>query len=209
MHPERLGFFARLWLAFVLPWQILFNAALAARVAAARSPQAHPDALPEPQDDGVLVVDDPTDLPPIVPELVPEPHPATPAEPAGPDHTAALLLLSILQREGRFVDFLQEDVTDFGDADVGAAARVVHEGCKRALAQYLDIAPVRPEAEGAPITLPPGFDPTENRVTGNVTGEPPYRGRLAHPGWRVRGLDLPTVAPGHDASVIAPAEIEL
>lgn len=203
MHPERLGFFARLWLAFVLPWQILFNAALAARVAAARSPEA----LPEPEDDGVLVVDDPTDLPPIVPELVPEPIP--PTAPAGPDHTSALLLLSILQREGRFVDFLQEDVTDFGDADVGAAARVVHEGCKRALAQYLDIAPVRAEAEGAPITLPPGFDPTENRVTGNVTGEPPYRGRLAHPGWRVRGLDLPTVAPGHDASVIAPAEIEL
>lgn len=203
MHPERLGFFARLWLAFVLPWQILFNAALAARVAAARSPEA----LPEPEDDGVLVVDDPAALPPIVPELVPEPIPAT--APAGPDHTSALLLLSILQREGRFVDFLQEDVTDFGDADVGAAARVVHEGCKRALAQYLDIAPVRPEAEGAPITLPPGFDPTENRVTGNVTGEPPYRGRLAHPGWRVRGLDLPTVAPGHDASVIAPAEIEL
>lgn len=201
MQPERLGFFARLWLAFVLPWQVIFNSALAARVAAARSK----DALPAPGDDGVIVVDHPEDLPAIEPEPVPEP----PAAPAGPDPTPALLLLSILQREGRFVDFLQEDVTDFADADIGAAARVVHEGCKRALSQYLTIAPVRAEAEGAPITLPPGFDPTENRVTGNVTGEPPYRGRLAHPGWRVRALDLPTVAPGHDASVIAPAEIEL
>ncbi len=213
MQPDRLGFFARLWLAFVLPWQVIFNGALAGRVAAARDPAAFDnDALPAPSgpDDGVDVIDAPSDLPEIHPEVVPEPEPAPePAATGEVDPTPAYQILAILQREGRFIDFLQEDVTDFDDADVGAAARVVHEGCKRAIEQYVTVAPVRTEAEDSPITLPPGFDPVRNRVTGNVTGEPPYRGRLAHPGWQVTALDLPTVAAGHDASVLAPAEIEI
>lgn len=213
MQPDRLGFFARLWLAFVLPWQVIFNGALAGRVAAARDPDAFDnDALPPPSgpDDGVDVIDAPSDLPEIHPEVVPEPEPAPePAATGEVDPTPAYQILAILQREGRFIDFLQEDVTDFDDADVGAAARVVHEGCKRAIEQYVTVAPVRTEAEDSPITLPPGFDPVRNRVTGNVTGEPPYRGRLAHPGWQVTALDLPTVAAGHDASVLAPAEIEI
>lgn len=217
MQPDRLGFFARLWLAFVLPWQVIFNGALAGRVAAARDP----DALPPPSepeiydpadddDDMVEQLRDRSDLPEIHPEVVPEPEPEPePAATAEVDPTPAYQILAILQREGRFIDFLQEDVTDFDDADVGAAARVVHEGCKRAIEQYVTVAPVRTEAEDSPITLPPGFDPVRNRVTGNVTGEPPYRGRLAHPGWQVTALDLPTVAAGHDASVLAPAEIEI
>lgn len=219
-QAERLGFFARLWLAFVLPWQVLFSGALAARVAAARDPAA--SGLTLPGLPGPDVTDDdamdpegamPGQRPEILPEIMAETLAEAVAEAAptraAPDPTPALQILAILQREGRFIDFLQEDVTDFDDADIGAAARVVHEGCKRAIAQYVTIAPVRTEAEGAAITLPPGFDPVCNRVTGNVTGEPPYRGRLAHPGWRVRALDLPTVTPGHDATVIAPAEIEL
>lgn len=221
MQPDRLGFFARLWLAFVLPWQVIFNGALAGRVAAARDPDAfdtgalpppsepeHPDPADDDDDDMVEQLRDPSDVPEIHPEVVPEPEPE-PAAAEGADPTPAYQILAILQREGRFIDFLQEDVTDFDDADVGAAARVVHEGCKRAIEQYVTIAPVRTEAEDSPITLPPGFDPVRNRVTGNVTGEPPYRGRLAHPGWQVTALDLPTVAAGHDASVLAPAEIEL
>jgi hypothetical protein len=143
---------------------------------------------------------------PALPEPTPEPVP-TPVR--TPDATTALQLLAILQREGRLIDFLQEDAASFSDADIGAAARVVHEGCKKGLAEYFDIAPVRTEAEGAAIVLAPGFDATKNRVTGNVLGEPPYRGRLAHPGWQVTASRLPAVAPGHDARVIAAAEIEL
>ena len=126
-----------------------------------------------------------------------------------PDHTAALQLLTILQREGRFVDFVKEDMTGFSDQDIGAAARVVHQGCRRGLAQYVELAPVRTESEGAAIELAPGYDAARTRVTGNVVGEPPFKGTLAHHGWHATKIDLPTLSEGHDATVVAPAEVEL
>ncbi len=126
---------------------------------------------------------------------------------ATPD--AALQLLALLQREGRFVDFLEEDVATFTDAQIGAAARVVHEGCKKALDEHVPLDPIRSEEEGAAITLEQGFDAKSIRMTGNVTGEPPFRGKLAHRGWRAREVKLPRMAEGHDARVIAPAEVEL
>jgi hypothetical protein len=180
---EPIGIGARLWLAFVLPWKVLFDGMFAARV----------ERLDE------------------APALPPEPAAApvvTEAERA-PDFTPALQLLAIMQREGRFVDFLQEDVASFSDADIGAAARVVHEGCKRALADYLELAPVRSEAEGDAVTLDKGFDAARTRVTGNVVGEPPFRGTLAHHGWRVAKIRLPELSDGHDPSIVAPAEVEV
>jgi hypothetical protein len=129
---------------------------------------------------------------------------AVPADP-----TTALQLLGILQREGRLIDFLQEDVTDVPDADIGAAARVVHEGCRRGLREVLELRPVRAESDGDAIVLESGFDATRHRLTGNVSGEPPYRGHLAHHGWEVARIDLPTLTDGHDPSVIAAAEVEL
>ena len=126
---------------------------------------------------------------------------------AGPE--AALQLLSLLQREGRFVDFVQEDMSSFSDAEIGGAARVVHDGCKKALAEHLPVEPVRSESEGAVVALEKGFDAGKVRLTGNVSGEPPYRGTLAHRGWRVTEVKLPKMADGHDAKIIAPAEVEL
>ncbi|HWB78071.1 MAG TPA: DUF2760 domain-containing protein [Nannocystaceae bacterium] len=184
---EPLGFGARLWLAFVLPWRVLFDGVLAARVQQAG--------------DGV-------------PSLPPAPEPKVAVREAevvdaGPDFTPALQLLAILQREGRLVDFLEEDVSSFSDADIGAAARVVHEGCKRALAQHIELARVRSEEEGSAIELPRGFDAARVRVTGNVVGEPPYRGSLAHAGWQVKSIKLPKTTAGHDPKIVAPAEVEL
>lgn len=126
---------------------------------------------------------------------------------ASPD--GALQLLSLLQREGRFIDFVFEDVAKFSDAEVGAAARVVHDGAKKALAAHITIEPVRSEAEGAKITLPAGFDAKAVKLTGNVTGTPPFTGALTHRGWRATKVTLPQVSAGHDASVLAPAEVEL
>jgi hypothetical protein len=125
------------------------------------------------------------------------------------DTTSALQLLAIMQREGRFVDFLQEDITSFSDAEIGAAARVVHEGCRRGLHEYLDLSPVRSESEGETIVLEHGFDSSRLRLTGNVVGEPPFRGRLAHHGWLVTKLRLPSLGSGANPKVIAPAEVEL
>ena len=122
---------------------------------------------------------------------------------------AALQLLGVLQRDGRFIDFLEENVTAYSDSDVGAAARVVHEGCRKALRQHFTIESVRPEPEGTPITLDQGFDAAAVRPTGKVVGEPPFNGRLTHKGWRVTSVRLPQIAAGHDLSILAPAEVEL
>mgnify|MGYP002665127542 FL=1 len=123
--------------------------------------------------------------------------------------TSALQLLGLLQREARFVDFVQEDVVAYTDAEVGAAARVVHEGCRKVLGAHFSIAPVRNEPEGSRVTLAAGFDATAVRLTGNVVGQAPFTGTLGHRGWRVTGSELPKLAPGHDAAVLAQAEVEL
>ena len=122
---------------------------------------------------------------------------------------AALQLLGLLQRDARFVDFVQEDVAPYSDADIGAAARVVHEGCRKVLREHFSIEPVRAEAEGSRVALAEGFDAASIRLTGNVVGKPPFSGSLSHRGWRVTDSRLPKLAQGHDASVIAQAEVEL
>ena len=126
-----------------------------------------------------------------------------------PSHTAALQLLGLLQREARFVDFVQEDVASYTDADIGAAARVVHEGCRKVLRAHFTIAPVRGEAEGSRVTLAAGFDATEVRLTGNVVGQAPFTGTLGHRGWRVTEARLPQLTDDKAAAVLAQAEVEL
>ncbi|MBX3685053.1 MAG: DUF2760 domain-containing protein [Rhodocyclaceae bacterium] len=132
---------------------------------------------------------------------------AQPLQQAAPD--AALQLLGLLQREARFIDFIQEDVAAYSDADVGAASRVVHEGCRKVLRENFSIGPVRDEAEGSHVTLAEGFDAAANRVTGNVVGEPPFSGTISHRGWQVLETRLPQLAAGHDLHILAPAEVEL
>ncbi|HPU80677.1 MAG: DUF2760 domain-containing protein [Candidatus Accumulibacter sp.] len=132
---------------------------------------------------------------------------AVPLKEAPPD--GALQLLGLLQREARFIDFIQEDVAAYADADVGAAARVVHEGCRKVLRDNFTISPVRDEAEGSRITLPEGFDATAIRVTGNVVGNPPFHGSITHRGWRVVDTRLPKLTGSHELRIVAPAEVEL
>lgn len=153
----------------------------------------------------------PAPVPPAAPAPVAAPVPTPPVAPVwqAPPETAALQLLGLLQREARFVDFIEQDVAAFSDADIGGAARVVHEGCRKVLREHFTIATVRSEAEGSRITLPAGFDAAAVRVTGNVVGQPPFTGTLVHQGWRVSDSRLPQLAQGHDASVLAPAEVEL
>jgi hypothetical protein len=126
---------------------------------------------------------------------------------ATPD--AALQLLSLFQREARLIDFTQENLSAYSDADIGAAARVVHEGCSKVLREHFTIEPVRSEAEGSRIVLENGFDASAVRLTGNVVGSAPFRGALSHRGWRAANVRLPKLAEAHDAAILAPAEVEL
>ncbi len=136
----------------------------------------------------------------------PAPEPVVLKE-ATPD--AALQLLGLLQKEARFIDFIKEDIAAFSDADIGVAVRVVHEGCNKAINEHFTLAAVRNEQEGSKITLPQGFDAAAVRLTGNIVGAAPFTGTLVHKGWQVTGIRLPKLTAGHNAAIVAPAEVEL
>ena len=136
----------------------------------------------------------------------PKPEPVVLKE-ATPD--AALQLLGLLQKEARFIDFIEEDIAAYSDADIGVAARVVHEGCRKAINEHFTLAPVRSEAEGNKITLQQGFDAATVRLTGNIVGTAPFTGTLIHKGWQVTNVRLPKLTQGHNAAIIAAAEVEL
>jgi hypothetical protein len=120
-----------------------------------------------------------------------------------------LHLLAILQRQGRLVDFLFEDLDAYEDAQIGAAVRGIHENCRKVVAKNLSLEAVIDSAEGEEVTIEKGFDPTAVKLTGNVTGEPPFKGILRHKGWRTDKIELPLLSDTQDAAVIAPAEVEI
>lgn len=170
----------RIWFAFVCFFRVLIDGAFARRAVALAAVGA-------------------SDLPASPPQIEAS---------ALPQPDAALSLLAIFQREGRLVDFLRQDIDAFGDAEIGSAARVVHAGCRRVLSSHFDVVPVRDEAEGTTITVLAG-EAGAVKLTGNVSGAPPYRGILRHAGWRVRQTTLPDLAPGHDVTIVCAAEVEL
>ena len=136
---------------------------------------------------------------------------ATPAPtppPAADTADRAVQILALLQRDGRLVDFLMEDLAAYPDPQVGAAARDVHAGCRAALTRYLTLAPVMDDEEGQPVTVERGSDPASVKVTGPVAGDPPYRGVLRHRGWTVTRTELPPL-PASGRTIIAPAEVEV
>ncbi len=143
-----------------------------------------------------------------------EPAAKTPARANKPSRSqhhrdGALAFLSLLQREGRLVDFLMESIDDYDDSDIGAAVRDIHRGCSKVLGDFLTLEAVMPGDEDDSIKVPVGFDPHEVRLVGEVEGEPPFRGVLRHHGWRVVKTALPVLSEGIDRQVIAPAEVEI
>ncbi len=133
----------------------------------------------------------------------------TPAQLRDLSPDAALQMLTLLQTEARFIDFVKEDLTGFSDADIGAAARVVHEGSQKALNEYFVLEAILSEEEESQVTLEAGFNASEIRLTGNVVGEAPFKGTVVHRGWRAVEVKLPKLSEGHDAKIIAPSEVEL
>jgi hypothetical protein len=152
----------------------------------------------------VKVVEKIVEVEKIVPGPAPEP---VILKESTPD--AALQLLGLLQQQARFIDFIKEDLSGFNDADIGVAARVVHEGCNKVINEHFTLASVRSEQEGNKVTLPKGFDAASVRLTGKVTGEAPFTGTLVHKGWQVTQIRLPKLTQGYNAAIIAPAEVEL
>lgn len=186
MQP--LGFLDRFFFAWAAFFRVLFDGAYAAR---AKSLEAA--------------------APPVTAPGTADPPAARPAPPVATerDLTPALELLALLQEQGRFVDFLQEDITSASDADVGVAARVVHQGCRKLLADRFVIEPLRTEDEGAEVVVPADFSAAEVKLTGTLRGEPPFRGVLRHRGWIAHKITLPAPTATHRSEILAAAEVEL
>jgi hypothetical protein len=136
--------------------------------------------------------------------LTPPPPPPPPKPSPEP-----LLLLTLMQREGRLIDFLLENVDGADNETLGAGVRSIHQACQKVLKEHLDMEPVLKGEEKSTVEVPVGFDPSAIRLTGNVTGAPPFKGSLEHHGWRVTKIKLNKPAEGQDAFVVAPAEVEL
>lgn len=194
---------SRITLAFGCFFKLLFGGSLPARAV---------DYLPEGS----------------VPKSLPEPAPETAKPEAAKAKTEAkakpnkpkksltqhhrdgsLALLALLQREGRLVDFLQEEIESYDDADIGAAVRDIHRGCSKVLKDHLTLEAVMPGEEEDKVTVPEGFDPGEVKLVGAVAGEPPFQGVLRHHGWRVTEASLPSLTSEVDRNILAPAQVEV
>lgn len=182
-----LPWWRRIGLAFGVFFRVLFDGRYAASMAA-RNAGLEFASGSRPEDDGRR---------PNAPEKGPE------------NPESALLLLSLLQAEGRFIDFIQQDLGAFSDGDVGAVARVVHGGCRKVLGAHLRIEAIRSEPEGHTVALEPGFDPNLIKLTGNLGGGGRLNGVLRHRGWHATDVRLPTVVDRAGALVLCPAEVEL
>jgi hypothetical protein len=125
------------------------------------------------------------------------------------DQRMLLHLLTLLQREGRLMDFLGEDLSAYDDAQIGMAVRSIQENCKSAVEKQLHPEAVMEGEEESEVTVAAGFDPNAIKLVGNVTGEPPFTGILRHKGWRATGVEIPALADKDDPLVIAPAEVEI
>jgi uncharacterized protein DUF2760 len=181
---------SRIGLAFVAFFRVLFDGRFAALLKAQAS-GAEPQA-------------------PAVPVAAPRPTSnGSDVELASAMEAGAVLVLGLLQSEGRFIDFLQQELTGFEDAEIGAVARVVHRGCGKVLHDYLHVEAIRAESEGQRVQLAPGFDSSLVKLTGNLGGGQNVEGVLRHKGWRAADVRLPKLTDRRGAYVLAPAEIEL
>ena len=150
-------------------------------------------------------------LPEAVPAQKPQPtEPATIVDRKRPARSEALTLLAALQREARLVDFIREPIASYSDAQIGAAVRDIHRDCAVVLDRIFGIQPLLTDEEGAQVDIPAGFDATRYSLTGAVSGQPPYRGVLAHHGWQATRCVVPQWSGSNEAAnVVAPAVVEL
>ena len=183
--------------AFRAFFAALFDRAVAQRVQLALSPeksQGDPLALEQESSQPTKISGEKTTA--IFPETKPQ-------------QNAAITLLAALQREARFIDFLQEPLAGFSDAQIGAAARTVHDDCAKVIERFFDLQPIIDQPEGSPVEIT-----AENaslfQLTGNINQPLPYQGKLIHPGWKAAKIDLPTWSGQSDtALVVAPSEVEV
>ena len=144
-----------------------------------------------------------------LPAPVDKPKPAPPAPPR-PKRSDAVMLLSVLQREARFVDFIQESIDGYNDAQVGAAVREIHRGCQTVLGRMFAPVAIIDQEEGSAVSIQDAAS-GQYRLTGNVSqSSGAVSGELMHHGWQATKCEIPKWSGGDDAlDVIAPAEVQV
>lgn len=136
--------------------------------------------------------------------------PSPPPPPPKPVQSEALSLLATLQREARLIDFLQENLTDYSDDQIGAAVRDVQRDSAKVLERMFAFRPVLDAEEGTSVELPSDFDAGRFRLTGRLSGSGPHRGTVRHHGWEATKCELPTYTGSPEAArTVAPAEVEI
>lgn len=152
----------------------------------------------------------PAPVAPVAPAAAPAPPAGVAPASRAPARSDALALLAVLQREGRFLDFLEEPVDSYSDAEVGVAVRTLHKECGAAIRRMFGLQPLLTQPEGAAVEIPAGHDPARYQVVGPKAGAGATRGTLVHPGWKATRTDLPAwTGREESARVLAPAEVEV
>lgn len=176
----------RLWFAITCFFKVLFQADFAAKCRSLV--------------DGVATSQHPTETTPAV----------VPAAPVASPRSDAIALLATLQREARFVDMVSESLDAYSDAQIGAAARDVLRDSGKVLTRVFSLRPVVGAEEGTTVEVPAGYDTGSYRLTGSVSRDPPFPGKLVHAGWQATKCDLPTWTGSQKAAlIVAPAEVQL
>ncbi len=142
------------------------------------------------------------------PETVKQEPPRLESPPpaAEPRRSDAITLLSALQRESRLIDLVFEDLTQYADAQVGAAARPCLQQCQKTLQRMLDLKPLVDASEGEMIDVGDSPSPTRYQRVGD--GQSPSA-KLVHHGWRSASVNLPQwTGSDTDADIVAPAQVE-
>jgi hypothetical protein len=137
--------------------------------------------------------------------------PANAEAPTGdvsPSRSEALTLLSMLQREARLVDLIQEPLDQYSDSQVGAAARPCLIQCRTTLERAFDLKPIVSEQEGAIVTVPDSASPLSYQWLGSGQNGS-VGGRLVHPGWQAKRCEVARwTGKPEDSLVIFPAQLE-
>ena len=133
-----------------------------------------------------------------------KPEPPKPVKPSG----ASAAHADHAPCDGKLIDFLLDNIQNASNDDIGNFVARCNRRRQATLKKYLVIEPVMGQPEGETVDVPKGFDPSAVQLTGNVSGQPPFKGTLRHPGLRVRDQTGNTTR-GTGRVHSAPAEVEL
>ena len=137
-------------------------------------------------------------------------EPASPRPKApqpSPSRDPAITLLTTLQHEARLVDLIKDDLNQYSDAQVGAAARPCLQQCAAVLDRFFSLKPLVLASEGEVVEVGANASPMRYQWIGEGTAA---SGKLIHHGWEATKVELPKwLGEASDANVIAPAQVQV